>query len=203
MTTKPILDFNDQSLKNFFLGSRQSMWVTDLAFESILDVNHTAEKTFGYSRTEFLATPLPNIILQTAYQKLPFDEKQMTKELGFTARSGKKIYAETTLSAILLDGKEAWLFTMVDVTEKKLYRQMLEEGIDEELSLKAKNKELKDLAYMNFHLVRKPLANILGLVNVLDGSVNSEKTLTEVLAFLKESGNELDELIKNLDPQQY
>ena len=80
---------------------------------------------------------------------------------------------------------------------------MLEEGIDEELSLKAKNKELKDLAYMNFHLVRKPLANILGLVNVLDGSVNSEKTLTEVLAFLKESGNELDELIKNLDPQQY
>ncbi|MEX8548008.1 MAG: PAS domain S-box protein [Mucilaginibacter sp.] len=203
MTTSPMLDFNDQSLKNFFLGSPQSMWIADLTFESILEVNHTAEKTFGYNRTEFLTTPLQNIILPKAYQKLPFDEKQLTKELGFIANSGKKIYAETTLSAILLDGKEAWLFTIVDVTEKKMYRQMLEEGIDEELSLKAKNKELKDLAYMNFHLVRKPLANILGLVNVLDVSINSEKTLAEVLAFLKESGNELDELIKNLDPQQY
>lgn len=203
MTTNPRLDFNDQSLKNFFLGSRQPMWIVDLAFQSILEINHTAEKTFGYNRPEFLATPLPNIILQKEYQKLPFGEKQLTKELCFASKTGKNIYAETTLSEILLDGKEAWLFTMVDVTEKKLYRQMLEDAIDEELSLKAKNKELKDLAYLNFHMVRKPLANILGLVNVLDGSVNSEKTLADVLAFLKESGNELDELIKNLDPQQY
>lgn len=203
MTINPTLDFNDQSMKNFFMSSRHPMCITDLAFQSILEVNHTAERTFGYNHLEFLATPLPNIILQTAYQKLPFDGKQLTRELCFTARSGKNIYAETTLSAILLEGKEAWLFTMTDVTEKKLYRGMLEEAIDEEISLKAKNKELKDLAYMNFHLVRKPLANILGLVNVLDGSVTSAKTLADVLAFLKESGNELDELIKKLDPQQY
>lgn len=203
MTPNLTLDFKDKSLQNFFLSSRQPMWIADLAFQSVLEVNVTAEKTFGYTRIEFLATPLPNIILQKEYQKLPFDGKPMTKELCLTSKTGKNIYAETTFSKILLEGKEAWLFTMTDITEKKLYRQMLEDAIDEELGLKAKNKELKDLAYQNFHLVRKPLANILGLVNVLDCSVISEKTLADVLAFLKESGNELDGLIKNLDPQQY
>jgi light-regulated signal transduction histidine kinase (bacteriophytochrome) len=80
---------------------------------------------------------------------------------------------------------------------------MLEEAIDEEIDLKIKNQELKQIAFKTYHLARKPLANILGLVNVLDQSAINDQTLAEAIEFLRESSNELDELIKGIDPQLY
>jgi PAS domain S-box-containing protein len=200
---EPKLDFNDKSLKSYFLNSHLCMLIVDSDFKSALEINQSGEKLFGFEREIFLTKSLQSLFKEGEPKKLEALRLKTTKEVSFYTNSGKTVYAEAAVSAIMFEDKEAWLITLTDITEKKMYRQMLEESIDEELSLKARNKELKDLAYMNFHLVRKPLANILGLVNVLDGSVTSDKTLGEVLAFLKESGNELDGLIKNLDPQQY
>jgi len=209
MFVKPLLDFEDKSMKNFFFFSNLSMWITDADLQTILEINHTAIKTYGYKREEILLQPVEKIIPQNEQQKLlrlpagVSDVHQITKEICLISHQGKKLYAETTVSATLFNGKEARLFIMTDVTEKKLYRTMLEEAIDEEISLKSKNEQLINLAYSNFHLARKPLANILGLVNVLDESVIVDQTLLEAIEFLRESSNQLDELIKNLDPQQY
>lgn len=206
----PLLDFEDKSLNNYFLGSNQCMWITDTGLLSVLEVNEASFKICGYNREEIVLQPVEKIIPNREKQKLlqsaadTSTAKQFAKtEISLINRSGKTVHAEIVVSAILYHGKEARFLTMTDVTEKKLYRAMLEEAIDEEISLKDKNQKLKKLAYHNFHQARKPLANILGLVNVMDQSVISDKTLSEAIGFLKESGNELDELIKNLDPQFY
>jgi len=125
------------------------------------------------------------------------------KDISLLTKSGKTVFVEAVVSAVLFNGENAWLFTMSDVTEKKLYRNMLEEAIDEEISLKIRNQELTKIAFKNFHRARKPLANILGLVSLLDQSAINDQTLAEAIAFLRESSNELDELIKATDPQLY
>jgi len=61
--------------------------------------------------------------------------------------------------------------------------------------LKEKESKLAQIAFSNSHLVRKPLANILGLVELLnEEDVNSK----EITNMLKESVHELDVVIKQI-----
>jgi PAS domain S-box-containing protein len=209
MLVNPIIDFEDKSLKNFFDHNYQSMLITDADFTIVLKTNNTALNFIGYSEAEISLQSVEKIIPQVEQQKLvrtanqPGEQNQFKKEISLVNQSGKIKHVEAVVSSVLSDGKEARLLTLTDITEKKLYRALLEEAVDEELTLKDKNKELKKIAYLNFHLARKPLANILGLVNLLDQEVAPDQTLTEAIEFLKESSNELDELIKGLDPQLY
>ena len=210
MYLKPELNFKDKSLKNFFLYSNQPMLVLKSDFQTILEINDIAVRTFGYSSEDVFLQPVEKMIPEKEQQKLmqlaataKSAQQKIKKEISLISRSGKIIYTETVISSILYQGKAALLLTMTDITEKKLYRTMLEEAVEEEISLKDKNQHLKRIAYLNFHLARKPLANILGLVNVLDQATIADKTLAEAIEFLKESGHELDELIKGLDPQVY
>ncbi len=205
-----LLNFEDKSLQTFFSCSHQSMLIADVEFKTVLEVNDAAINSCGYDKEEIFLQSVEKIIPQKEQQKLlqladaSFTaQKTLKKEITLISKSGKIIYAEAVISAILYKGKEARLLTMTDVTEKKLYRNLLEEFIDTEISLQDKNQKLKTIACMNFHLARKPLANILGLVNVMDQSTIDDKTLSEAIEFLRESGNELDELIKNIDPQEY
>ncbi len=210
MLMNQLLDFEDKSLKSYFFSSNQLMCIMDSGFSSILEANDIVIKNLGYTREDFFLQSVEKIILQKEQQKLfqliankQSALNQTKKEIILVSQSGNMISVETIVSDILFKGEEARLLTMADVTEKKLYREMLEEAVDEEISLKIKNKQLKNLAYLNFHKARKPLANILGLVNVLDQSVIADQTLAEAIEFLKESSNELDELIKRLDPQLF
>ena len=208
MFIDPIVDFEDKSLKNYFFSTHQSMWITDTDFQSFLEINEAAANAYGYSREEIFLQPVEKIIPQKEQSKLlklasdaKSEQNQIKKEISLINRAGKTVYAEIIVSAIFHDNKEARLFTLTDISEKKLYRTLLEELIDEEIDLKNKNRKLENAVYTSFHRARKPLANILGLVNLITTSKNSDKTLTEAIAFLKESGNELDQLITGIDPQ--
>ncbi|SNS83838.1 hypothetical protein SAMN05421640_1457 [Ekhidna lutea] len=63
--------------------------------------------------------------------------------------------------------------------------------------IELQNKKLKRYAFMNSHLVRAPLANILGAVNHLDSSCDSSER-TELLNIVKVSANSLDDVIKEV-----
>ncbi len=210
MFNTPVLNFEDESLQNYFFTSNQSMWITDPGFLSILELNDTAIRIFGYSRVEISLQNVENIIPQNEQQKLisllalaETAKQPVKKEISFKSSSGKTLYIDTVLAGILFNGQPALLFTMTDMTEKKVYRNMLEQAIDQEMNLKARIQQLKNIAQMNFQQARKPLANILGLVNVIDQSAVSDKTLLEAIEFLRACGNELDELIRGSDPKSY
>lgn len=205
---EPTLDFEDKSLNKFFCTNQQPMWIIDPEFKLVMEINDTAAKTLGYDKEGFFLQPVEKSFPQKEQQKLlqlitnaTTENQQVKKEIGLRSSSGKIIYAEAIVSPVLYKGKAAWLFTMTDTSEKKVYRDLLEEAIDLEIKLRNRNQQLKNIAYLNFHLARKPLANILGLVNVMDQTFITDQTLAEAIEFLKESGNELDGLIKGLDPQ--
>ncbi|WP_369414098.1 PAS domain-containing protein [Desertivirga xinjiangensis] len=62
--------------------------------------------------------------------------------------------------------------------------------------LKEKEFKLAEIAFSNSHLVRKPLANILGLIDLLSPDDSCE--YDEVLHLIKASGLELDNVIKHI-----
>ncbi|MCC8426934.1 PAS domain-containing protein [Mucilaginibacter sp. UR6-11] len=73
-----------------------------------------------------------------------------------------------------------------DVTARKLYLKTVEE----------QNKTFREISWMQSHLVRAPLARLLGLIPMLDPPKNAEQD--EILRFINLSATELDEIIRQV-----
>ncbi|SFB36611.1 PAS domain S-box protein [Algoriphagus aquimarinus] len=65
-------------------------------------------------------------------------------------------------------------------------------------SLEGKNKQLQDLASDQSHLVRAPLARILGIIELLQHIEIDPAEKIELINHLKTSGEELDEALKDI-----
>ncbi len=64
--------------------------------------------------------------------------------------------------------------------------------------LQAHRKVLRDIAYTQSHVVRAPLARILGLINVIDYANPSDKDNEIILKYIRDSAIELDVVINNI-----
>jgi PAS domain S-box-containing protein len=91
------------------------------------------------------------------------------------------------ICATVYPGKDGLAIYFQDVTSQKYG----EEQID------LKNKSLDNIAYMNSHLIRKPLANILGIINSFDDDdLRDCSHIAQPLKMLKSSALELDRIIR-------
>lgn len=77
-----------------------------------------------------------------------------------------------------------WTGVSVDVDERQKAIQ----------SLRFYNEKLRNIAWMQSHEVRAPLARILGLVELLDETTAN----SEVVKYIVESSKELDEIIHKI-----
>lgn len=59
------------------------------------------------------------------------------------------------------------------------------------------NEKLHEIAYIQSHYVRAPLARIIGLVNLLNSNQNESST-PEILAYLDQSAKEFDEVVRTI-----
>ncbi len=76
-----------------------------------------------------------------------------------------------------------------DFTKIKATNQMLEQ----------QNTQLKEIARINSHEIRRPLANILSLIDLIMAQQNNTSAeLNELISRLQESSVELDEIVKRI-----
>jgi signal transduction histidine kinase len=58
--------------------------------------------------------------------------------------------------------------------------------------------DLEEMMFITSHKVRQPVANIMGLSNILDECINSPVQLTELVRYLNESAQSLDVFTQEL-----
>lgn len=80
---------------------------------------------------------------------------------------------------------------MQDITERKLHLRKIEQ----------QNEQLKQIAFITSHKVRVPLANILGLTEILDKEDPLSPSNYKVIEHIKTSAKELDRSIINMVQQ--
>ncbi len=107
------------------------------------------------------------------------------KEYRFKCADGSyKYFADR---AFVMEDKQGKVVRMIgsmrDITPLKLKQKEIE----------ARNLKILEIAHSNSHLVRKPLANILGIIDLL-----AEKGDNELLDMLKNSAHELDHILKDV-----
>lgn len=79
--------------------------------------------------------------------------------------------------------------TIQDVTEQRLYVQKIQ----------TQNQRLKDIAWIQSHKVRAPVASILGLVQLFNQEKPDDPINIEVLQGVAEAAGTLDEVIKEIN----
>jgi PAS domain S-box-containing protein len=89
-----------------------------------------------------------------------------------------------------------------DITDRKMYEVEIKQAYDELTKrirdLNEKNKMLEDIAWVQSHKVRAPLARILGLIDLLNINYEGQHEMNELLNLLKNSSVELDSVIKEI-----
>lgn len=78
-----------------------------------------------------------------------------------------------------------------DITERKIYEQKIEQ----------QNRKLKEIAFITSHKVRVPLANILGLSEVLDKENYLNPLNCQIIEHIKSSAKQLDKTIIDMVQQ--
>lgn len=152
-------------------------------------------KSSGYSLPELIG--LKTSILKSGYtsieeyQRLWANIKNKESWVGEFCnkrKDGNLYWVKAYINPVVNANGEITKFIGVeeDITQQK-----------ETLSnLESKNKQLARIAWEQSHLVRAPLARILGLVNLFNNHLVSEEERLKFLEYLKISAEELDAVIK-------
>jgi PAS domain S-box-containing protein len=191
------LQESQRQYKNLFMLSPQPMWVYDTVTFKFLDVNDAAIDHYGYSKEEFLAMTIlqirppdeiPHLLNSIADRK----SNDMMRQRGLfrhRKKNGDVITVSIHSSGIFYGTKQYRLVLSDDVTERQNYVNAIEK----------QNTSLREIAWIQSHLFRAPLARLLALVEVArEGSYDEELPQERVLQFIAEAASELDELIKGI-----
>ncbi|MEJ6982264.1 hypothetical protein WG906_17495 [Pedobacter sp. P351] len=101
---------------------------------------------------------------------------------------GKYRWLESLATNLLDDSSvQGFLFNSTDITDRMNYIQAIEN----------QNSRLKEIAWIQSHLVRAPVARIMGLIELIKNYKDSIDE-TELLNHIYDSTHELDQLIKEI-----
>lgn len=181
--------------RNLFHLSPLPMWVYDIKTYGFLNVNEAAIRNYGYSREEFLAMTIKDI--RPAEDIKLFEEKIICNKITnaiycdsfrHTKKNGELIYVDIQSNEIDFEKKKARLILATDIGDRLKYMETIEE----------QNTKLQEIAFIQSHIVRAPLARIMGLIDLLNNYSNNTKNATEYLNLILTSAKELDEIIKTI-----
>ncbi len=191
------IEESQQQYKNLFMRSPQPMWVYDVSTMQFLDVNEAASIQYGYSKEEFMsmtilqirpAEEIPRLLQALSARQGDYSLKQMGI-FKHMRKNGEIILVKIHSSGIFQSKKEYRLVLSEDVTESQNYLQAIEK----------QNASLREIAWIQSHLFRAPLARLMALVEVArEGSYDADLPQEKVFKFIAEAASELDELIKSI-----
>jgi len=189
-----LLKESEGHYKSLFFLSPSPMWVLDSETFRFLQVNEAAVKTYGYSNSDFSTMSVDDIKTEgqivdafAAKHDHHLQEPSRAKIFQHKRKNGEVFYVEVRFNSIPFKGKIAILGIARDMTEEMNYIKAIED----------QNNKLHDIAYIQSHVVRAPLARIIGLVNLIKGCTDGKPT-AEMLEYLEHSANEFDEVIQNI-----
>jgi PAS domain S-box-containing protein len=172
------------------------MWVYDIETLRFLDVNLAAEKHYGYSLQEFLGMTIkdirPDEDIPELVKRVEFlNEAKGSHALGtfrHRKKNGEIINVEIQSNTLPFQDTTGRIILAIDVTERFTYVDAIEK----------QNEKLKEIAWIQSHIVRAPLARMMSLIDIIKNygieDADNEKLLTHLL----ESAEELDVIIKDI-----
>ena len=189
-----LLKESERRYSDLFHLSPLPMWVYDWETSEFLDVNEAAVKHYGYSFDEFLSLtirdirPAEEVLLLGPFVEKDFKNSSHKGVYEFKKKNGELINVDIHSSSLLFNEKIANIITATDITESVKHIKTIEN----------QNKKFLEIAWIQSHVVRAPLARMLGLVTLIKDKLIDGDELEEVLDYIVLSANELDVTIRDI-----
>ncbi len=187
---------SEKRYSDLFQLSPLPAWVCDMDTLKFLDVNLAAINQYGYSYDEFLSMTLKDIrptedipVMQKNIVALSKANSAFFKIVNHhQKKNGELFQAEVQVNRIPYKEKNASIAMINDITERVNYIKTIED----------QNEKFKEISWMQSHVVRAPLARIMGLIPLIENANELDTEIKKMLQYLFQSANELDEIIKNI-----
>jgi len=102
--------------------------------------------------------------------------------------TGKHIYVEAHLALLTCFEEPLIYVSFLDITARKIAEMRLQE----------QNRNLQDIAFLQSHQVRQPVAQILGLINLLKSGDADGVARDEIVDLVYAAAGSFDEIIKEI-----
>ncbi|RWY53915.1 PAS domain S-box protein [Mucilaginibacter gilvus] len=190
------LELSKKMYSELFNLSPLPAWVADINNFRFLDVNNAAVQHYGYTREEFLSMSLDVIrpveeipdMLRAVSERANQKDGTYSRILTHKKRNGELMSVEIQVAPIKYLGIKANIAIATDITEIQNYIKAIE----------SQNTRLREISWIQSHIVRAPLSRIMGLIPMLKDFSNTAEEQKEILDYLLISANELDETIKTI-----
>jgi PAS domain S-box-containing protein len=163
-----------------------------------------AERILGYSEQEFAEHS------RNYYQDLihPDDLQKMQESIDKIIQSVNGEIVEMTARYRRADGNYIWIYTrkmVVDRGEKDFpctittVAEDITDFIELQGQLREKIQVLESISYKNSHLLRSPVASIIGLINLIEEKDITSEHNMQIFNFLKQAIEKLDSVIHEIN----
>ncbi len=190
------LEESKRRYSNLFHLSPQPMWVFDLETFQFLDVNEAALNHYGYSKEEFISMSIKEIRpadevakLENHIQSSILTQKPFYGMAKHRKKNGEIINVEVKTNLIQFKDRKAVLVLCSDITERLKYIKTIEK----------QNQQIKEIAWIQSHVVRAPIARLMGLVNLIDLEKATDTDHKNLLSHIMDSANELDQIVRDIN----
>ena len=168
----------------------------------IIKVNDAACQMLGYSEEEMLKLSVPDIDPFFSYEVCTdyFEKIRQEGSLIFEtiqqAKDGRLIPVEIRANYIKFGDSEFNCAFCRDISERKIAEEEREKITTD---IVQRNKELEQFSYIVSHNLRSPIANIIGLTDIVKDETLEPELKKEVIHGLSQSVQKLDDIIFDLN----
>ncbi|MFD0750289.1 PAS domain S-box protein [Mucilaginibacter calamicampi] len=190
------LEASEKKYSDLFNLSPLPMWVIDVDTMRFLNVNEATIKHYGYSYEEFLNMKLNDIrpedeiphLINALVEDRQSQDDPSQRTMTHRLKSGELRSVDIQIAPIIYKGSNANIVIATDITDNLSYIQAIED----------QNLKLKEISWMQSHVIRAPLSRIMGLIPLIKNEGAFEEDKDKMLDFLTQSAEELDEVIKSI-----
>ena len=190
---KKILE-SEKIYDELFHTSPVPTWVYSIDTLQFLDVNNAAQLHYGYSKEEFLSLTIKDIrpaeCLPALMEAIEQNADKLCTQGLFEhkKKNGELIKVIIRTNFIVFKGVNAKVVTAIDITERQRYMEAIEK----------QNEKLTEISWIHSHLVRAPVARILGLTGLIEAELVDEAELQMCMDGIVASAKELDCIVKDI-----
>jgi PAS domain S-box-containing protein len=176
----------------------------DVYHRHLLCSSGVAQKILGYTKEEFFR------LSNDFYEGIVYpDDLQVVEEnMNKLMHSAPGVIITMTIRMRKSDGDYIWIYTRKIVTERNekgepttitSVAEDISDFIKVQNQLKEKVLQLEAISHVNSHMVRGPVASIIGLINLIEEKDIASPHNLQVFNYLKEAIEKLDNVIYEIN----
>lgn len=195
---------NNRFLRSVFEVAHVEFQEYDLGKHRLLFSSGVATKILSYTADEYFA--LSGDFYKKIVHPDDWSKVQETHEKLVQSNTGEII--EMTIRLLRHDGNYIWAYSRQMVLDRKpngdiksIIREVEDVTymVELEAELKEKVERLQTISYQNSHLVRSPVASIIGLIDIIeDHGIMGDHNM-QILEYLKQTVKKLDTVIHEIN----